>query len=361
MKHKKIWVIFGALAFLAMGCSKNTTNIIPQAQQQPSTSLTQQPLVIATPSGKKPQFVVMAFDGSRSFTMWENTLNFSEQMTARGYPVHFTYFLSGVYFLNWHKASSYHPPLKSAGTSLIGFADSNLDIEKRVVYVNRAIADGNEIGSHANGHFDGSLWTYKDWQQELDEFNKLIFSIPQNNDVSPEDAGRYTINLRPEQVVGFRAPELGNNQNLYSALSDQSYKYDTSKAASKPSDWPAKLPNGLWEFPLAKIQYATTTSSLLSMDYNFYFKQSGAKDVAKKGDALWQTFYNDTYTSYINYFNSNYDNDRAPVFIGSHFSEWNDGVYWEAMRDFAQEVCSKPEVRCVTFSELMQYMEQDQK
>ncbi len=359
----KFWCAAAVLAFLAVGCNQKISQEIPQpAIKQATPAATATPIAIrdyiatsTSESGNPPQFVVMAFDGSYSLPMWQNTLDFSQSMLAEGHPVHFTYFLSGVYFLNFRKAAIYQPPLKPAGTSLIGFGLSNLDIEQRVAYVNRAILEGHEIGSHANGHFTGAKWSGKDWQQEFSQFNKLIFHIVENNGVSASDASRYTINLEPSDVIGFRAPELGNDASLWPALKDNGFLYDTS-LTGKPDAWPKKLFNGLWEFPLASIPYASSTRNLLSMDYNFYFKQSGGKDVTKKGDAKWDQFYNDTYTSYLNYFEKNYQGNRAPVFIGSHFSEWNDGVYWEAMKNFGATVCAKPEVKCVSFKELMEYL-----
>jgi hypothetical protein len=92
------------------------------------------------------------------------------------------------------------------------------------------------------------------------------------------------------------------------------------------------------------------------MDYNFYFKQSNAIDVAKRGTPLWDEYYNQVLTSYRNYFRHSYTGNRAPLFIGHHFSLWNDGVYWEAMKTFAREVCGKPGVKCVSYKELMEEM-----
>ena len=347
-------------ALLGVSCNKipTTPNYLEAQKNIP-------PLPIAdtttkTTSGKPFQIVVMAFDGSYSPEMWQDTLDFSLKMTSSGTPVHFTYFISGTYFLNYKKSSLYHPPQKPPGTSMIGFGLSNNDIEKRVAFVNRAITEGHEIGSHLNGHFDGSSWSKSDWTQEFSEFNKLIFHIAENNQVPPNDAEKFKLHITPQEVVGFRAPNLGKNAALWPALKENGLLYDTS-LVGKPQDWPKKIDLGLWEFPLANIQYATSTKYLLSMDYNFYFKQSGAKDSAKKGTANWNQFYKDTYLSYYNYFEKNYTKNRAPVFIGSHFSRWNDGVYWEAMRDFATTVCAKPEVKCIPFKELMNYLNQDNK
>ncbi|MBX4191337.1 MAG: hypothetical protein KW804_00880 [Candidatus Doudnabacteria bacterium] len=357
---KKVLVLLFGLSFLAVSCNRKSP---PTPPPSPSVVVPPAPSILPPPppayttaSGKQPQFVVMAFDGSYSLSMWQRTLGFAQNMTEQGHPVHFTYFLSGVYFLNYRKAVQYDTPDNKPGTSLIGFADSNIDVEKRVGYVNGAIAGGHEIGSHANGHFSGSTWSLENWEQELSQFDKLIFQIPQNNDVSSADAVKYTINIKPEDIIGFRAPNLGSNNNMFTALAKTGYKYDTS-LTSTPSAWPKKISNGMWEFPLAYIQYANTKSSLLAMDYNFYFKQSSAKDVTKKGEDLWSQFYKDTYDSYYGYFLKNYNANRAPIFIGSHFSEWNDGVYWEAMRDFGQKVCAEPEVYCVTFRDLMNYLD----
>lgn len=361
-----MYIGFLGLIWLAVGCTRqpqaNPTvspatmrgDVVPAASTTPpQRASTSTPV---SESGHPTQYVVMAFDGSYSLEMWQKTLDFAQQMGAEDKPVHFTYFLSGVYFLNWRKADRYLPPLKPAGTSLIGFADSNRDVERRVAFANRAISEGHEIGSHANGHFDGSVWAEKDWQQEFSQFDNLIFNLSQNNDVDPPDRERYTINLSKKDLVGFRAPDLGKNAALYAVLQKNGYRYDTS-GVGKAGDWPKQDGNGIWRFPVAQISYGTTTSPILAMDYNFYFKQSGATDTVKKGEQEWDRFLGQTYESYINYFNKNYSGNRAPVYIGSHFSEWNDGVYWEAMQKFARAVCGKPQVKCVSFKELMQALE----
>jgi hypothetical protein len=89
------------------------------------------------------------------------------------------------------------------------------------------------------------------------------------------------------------------------------------------------------------------------MDYNFYANQSrGIDDKANKD------FYREQMlSSYLEYFNSNYYGNRAPIHIGHHFSKWNGGAYWEAMKSFASQVCRKPEVRCVTYAEYVKWLE----
>jgi hypothetical protein len=61
--------------------------------------------------------------------------------------------------------------------------------------------------------------------------------------------------------------------------------------------------------------------------------------------------------TYLQYFDSNYNGNRAPLHIGHHFSLWNGGAYWEAMKEFALTVCKKPEVVCGTYKELADFMD----
>ena len=95
------------------------------------------------------------------------------------------------------------------------------------------------------------------------------------------------------------------------------------------------------------------------MDYNIWTRQSNDKELAIKGTELWNSYFNDVVGAYMNYFKTSYDGNRNPVVITNHFSKWNDGVYWEAMKAFAENVCGLPQVRCVTFSDVVNYLNSD--
>ena len=47
---------------------------------------------------------------------------------------------------------------------------------------------------------------------------------------------------------------------------------------------------------------------------------------------------------------------RAPLEIGNHFATWNHGAYVRALTRFVDTVCVKPEVRCVTYSTLVDWL-----
>ena len=62
--------------------------------------------------------------------------------------------------------------------------------------------------------------------------------------------------------------------------------------------------------------------------------------------------------TYLDYFRSNYTGNRAPLNIGHHFFDYQDGAYKDALKSFARTVCGLPEVRCVSYAELADYMDQ---
>ena len=45
--------------------------------------------------------------------------------------------------------------------------------------------------------------------------------------------------------------------------------------------------------------------------------------------------------------------------IGHHFSKWNGSAYWNAMQTVAKRVCSLPEVKCVTYGDLVKFTEEN--
>jgi hypothetical protein len=280
---------------------------------------------------KPPQFVILSFDGSRSLEMWKETLDF-----ARNKDIQFTYFVSGVYFLPFEDRAEYQSPGEASGESKIGFADNSLDVSKRVGFVNMAIAAGHEIASHLNGHFPGGKWNETDWQQEFATFKRLV---------------SYS------NIVGFRAPNLETNQYLWPVLAKAGYLYEAGQIG-KSDQWPVKIDN-IWRIVLPGINLSGTKKYPLAMDYNFYLTQTGGRDLLKKGTPEWQKALTQTVNSLNAYFEYNLTHNRAPVVFACHFSEWNNGLYWAAMKAFAEKVCGKPDVKCTTYKSLVNYMEQN--
>lgn len=357
-------------------------------------SLSMFPMKVSARSFERPpQFVLMAFDGSLNLNFWQNSRDFAKRLKADQKPLNFTYFLSGVYWLGEKNYTKYIPPQvasryendpaglismleqrerdandpkvsTSTKTSQrgrfsdIGFGVDAAEISQRIMQVNLANEEGHEMGSHANGHWDGSAagknYDKDDWDFEIKQFMNLIFNAFQNNKIRPSNKFPQGYNFTQSEMIGFRAPVLGTSPGLWPALEENGFKYDTSMT-SMPNYWPQKLSshNNLWNFPLAQFKIVGTKKNTLSMDYNFYVSQSGGVSQPENKEL----FKKQMIDTYMEYFNNNYYGNRAPLHIGHHFSQWNGGAYWEAMQEVAKNVCGLPEVRCVTNAEYMNWLE----
>lgn len=346
---------------------------------------------------RPPQFVLLAFDGSYENAFWKESREFSKELKDRGIDARFTYFVSGVYWLHEKNYALYIPPHKEVEFtserekqdevqrrireasdesipsakrkrirgqySDIGFGDAPADIEERINQVNLAFEEGHEIGSHGNGHYKGGSrdkesrrWTLSQWRSEFKQFIDLIFNAFEKNEIQNRTKYPSGYAFAPADIAGYRAPTLDTNPEMFQALAEYRFKYDTSGAKSGPEDgtiWPKKNKYGTWMFPLGYINIAGTNKKTASMDYNFYANQSrGIEDKANK-----EVFQDQMTKSYMKYFNDNYYGNRAPIHIGHHFSKWNGGAYWDSMKEFTAEVCGKPEVRCVTYMEYVNWLE----
>ncbi len=318
---------------------------------------------------KDTQFILLQFDGSYSLNMWKKTLDFARDMNAQSKPVRFTYFLSGVYFIPEKLKNIYHLEGYRIGRSDIGWGDDFEDIRKRISLVNTAYRNGHELGSHANGHFDGSKWTQTQWEKEFDYFNRFLF---------PSFDGQYpSLDAFQKQlqtsfifdrsaIKGFRAPLLGHNDAMYKALKNYGFTYETNKVFRQGQEvekGDSHNRGNIWNFPLYGVNIAGRNT--IAMDYNLYYLQSKGKSILKFGTPEWKKAHDDVLQGYLHYFYTHYNTEikdknggfKPPVTIGHHFSLWNDGLYWAVMKDFAREVCGKEKVVCGTGQEYEVFLE----
>ena len=152
-------------------------------------------------------------------------------------------------------------------------------------------------------------------------------------------------------VIGFRAPYLAKGAALYSTLKAHGFRYDTS-GVGQADAWPEKI-DGLWRFNLAMLRIQGSGRGTLSMDYNFFVAQSRAAYDPRRYDMTREQ----TLQTYLQYFKRNYAGNRAPLHIGHHFMSYGGGAYNEALKSFARAVCGLPEVRCVTYAKLADFMD----
>jgi peptidoglycan/xylan/chitin deacetylase (PgdA/CDA1 family) len=294
---------------------------------------------------RPPQFIVMAFDNCTELERWQELTDFAGEMNRDGERLHFTFFVSGINFIADQNRRIYEGPRQPRGASRINFGGSAEQVRQRVEYVNALHGKGHEIASHAVGHFNGAAWSAGDWDKELRSFHDILGNVGPNNGLA--DA----VKIAPAQVVGFRAPYLAKSAGLYPVLRSHGYRYDTS-GVGRSDAWPERI-DGVWRFNLAMLKIQGSGKGTLSMDYNFFVAHSrAAADPRRYDEAREQTL-----QTYLHYFKANYAGNRAPLHIGHHFTGYQGGAYNEALKSFARAVCGLPEVRCVTYARLADFMD----
>ena len=310
------------------------------------------------PGEKPPQFILVSFDGAG----WDEKWDFWSGIAAR-VPFRFTGFLSGTYLLSSETRDRYQPPYYPAGTSQILWNDP-ADLPEEIANLNRAVAAGDEIGTHFNGHFcagaglpsGGNTWTTAEWNEELDQFFRLLTDYRSNNALPDSVA----LEVKLTDIKGSRTPCLeGTPDALYPALRKHGLTYDSS-FSNRGIAWPTRS-QGIWQIGMAifpfdgRLPDGRVGVPVTTMDYNFYFTQRGAvpaptaADSARDSQQVLDT-YRDMYAATLH-------GNRAPLVLGNHFNEWNIGAYSDALATFVLETCGQPETQCVTYSDLVAWMQ----
>jgi peptidoglycan/xylan/chitin deacetylase (PgdA/CDA1 family) len=300
------------------------------------------------PGEKPPQFVVFSWDGALAGD--DNLFDHYRQMAKR-YDAHMTFFLTGIYLLPKDKRNLYDPPQHDKGSAAISYPTDD-HIRTTIEELGEAWREGNEIGTHFNGHFCGAKgggdWSVAEWKREIEEFNSFLENWKTNTGFTDMDPLPFDV----KAVTGGRAPCLEGQKNLMKAAKDFGYRYDASSPGAFQV-WPAKK-EGIWDFPLQMLPFNDEYQAL-SMDFNFLYNQSDGKT---DGDpAMYSTWQRETIDTYMSGFNRVYYGSRAPLFIGNHFEQWNGGIYMNAVDEIIKNVCTKKDVKCVSFQELADWMD----
>jgi hypothetical protein len=310
------------------------------------------------PGQRPPQFVVVSFDGVGWDAMWQHWFDVADRV-----PFRFTGFLSGVYLLSEATQDHYHPPGYPAGTSAIGWT-SPADVPVEIRDLDRALAEGDEVGTHFNGHFcvgagmptGGNSWTTADWDAELDQFFSLVAHADRNNGLA-----RPQLRLTASDIHGERTPCLeGTPGALFPALRSHGLEYDASFSRTGLA-WPTRI-GGIWQlgmpvFPVhGTLPDGRTGVPVTAMDYNYYFTQRGATSTGltpaqSAHDGL------QVLATYRDMYHAAYPGSRAPLILGNHFNDWNRNAYVDALTAFVEQTCGRPHTQCVTFSDLVAWLD----
>ncbi|CAM5709618.1 hypothetical protein [Streptomyces aurantiogriseus] len=302
------------------------------------------------PGQKPPQFVVFSWDGAGE----DSQRLFSHfRKVSKANNATMTYFLSGVYLLPEEKRDLYKPPQHSPGRSDIGFNDEQ-GIADTVQQLRLAWLEGNEIGTHFNGHFCGKgggvgEWSVEEWKDEITQAKQFVKTWKTNTGMTEAAPLPFDYD---QELIGARTPCLEGRQNFLKAGRELGFRYDTSGVNNQV--WPGRK-EGLWDLSMQLVPFPGHSFEQLTMDYNFMVNQSGT---TSQGDPAKHKQWGDQMRDgLLRGFQRAYDGNRAPLIIGNHFESWNGGTYMRAVEEVVERVCTKQEVRCVSFRQLADWLD----
>jgi hypothetical protein len=320
--------------------------------------------VTRLPAGAKPpQFVVVSFDGVGWHEKWQYWKNIQTQV-----PFHFTGFLSGTYLLSSAIKDHYQGPGRKPGQSDISWNEP-ADLPVEIADLNDALARGDEIGTHFNGHFcstdqspGGQYWDEDDWNTELDQFFSLLGNVDANNGITDH------LDVQAAEVKGERTPCLeGRTSALYPALRTHGITYDSSIITHTGISWPlTDDATGIWDIGMSIYPIHGTLSDAsevapekrtnhlqITMDYNFWISQRNGATGSPAQSAADSQQVLDTYTDM---YTATFTGNRAPLILGNHFEAWNNNAYSDALSTFVRQTCGKPDTYCVPFRDLVDWL-----
>ncbi|NLS04400.1 polysaccharide deacetylase [Rhizobium sp. P32RR-XVIII] len=285
------------------------------------------------------QLLIVSFDGAHDNALWQK----SREMAARN-GAHFTYFLSCTFLMNQAAKKAYQAPHQKRGKSNVGFAQSDDEIRERLGNIWHAHLEGHDISSHGCGHFDGRQWSEADWSQEYATFKATLKSAWKSVDLEEPQGWQ---DLVEHGIKGFRAPYLSATAggDMVAAERKAGFSYDASLVTKGPA-MPV-MEDGVVRFGLPLIPEGPNDKPVIGMDYNLFVRQSKGKE--DKADS--KAFEERAYTAFRNAFDKQYAGDRIPLQLGFHFVEMNSGAYWRALDRLVSDVCHRPDVACVSYSE----------
>jgi hypothetical protein len=302
------------------------------------------------PGQRPPQFVVFSWDGAGE----DSQKLFSRfRKVAKANNATMTFFLSGLYMLPEGKRDLYRPPQHSPGRSDIGFNDEK-GVRDTSEQLRLAWLEGNEIGTHFNGHFCGAeggvgQWSVEEWKDEIAQAKTFVKSWKTNSGLAQEPPLPFDYD---KELIGGRTPCLEGQQNFMKAARDLGFRYDTSGVNEQV--WPRKK-KGLWDLSMQLVPFPGHTYEQLTMDYNFMVNQSGTQTQGDPGK--FEEWGDQMRDGLLQGFQRAYDGNRAPLVIGNHFESWNGGTYVRAVQEAVERVCDQPEVRCVSFRQLVDWLD----
>jgi hypothetical protein len=324
------------------------------------------------PGERPPQFVIVGFDGSGDVAQLTDWARITAQVGGN-----VTYFLSGVFMLDPSARMDYWPPKLPRGSSAIGFARAQDPVTAVTALLSQAWLDGNDIGTHFNGHFCGpggiDRWSQADWVSEITQFDRFVDFWKTDNHLTSAPPTSYDSSV----VVGGRTPCLEGNPRAYlPAMARMGFRYDTSSTGQL--SWPRKTLANLWEFPLQGIAWkGGRPGTVLAMDYNLWAWYNKAQPITTDHERTSVAAVVEK--SYLAAFAATYNGNRAPLFFGNHMNYWgcntayadcyhrgrltnptplqHYGPFVVGLQQSYLAMCVQPDVECVSYRQMADWLD----
>ncbi|MFI9153610.1 hypothetical protein [Streptomyces sp. NPDC053367] len=304
------------------------------------------------PGETPPQFVVFSWDGAGEVGngLFPRFLDLAKEHGAS-----MTFFLSGLYLLPESKKRLYDPPNNPRGASDIGYLTDE-HIRMTLDCVRRAWLEGHEIGTHFNGHFCGdgqgsvAHWTPRQWRDEIDQAKAFVKEWRTNTGWTDLPSLPFDYD---KELVGGRTPCLLGQDSLLPVARELGWRYDASSPGGLQV-WPTEK-HGMWDLPLQQVPFPGRSFEVLSMDYNMLANQSlNSTNAPAYHYPAWRE---QAAQAYISGFNRAYETNRAPLFIGNHFEQWNGGIYMDAVEEALKHMAGHEDVRLVSFRQFADWLD----
>ena len=198
----------------------------------------------------------------------------------------------------------------------------------------------------------GMRWSKADWLEEFSSFKRIMTGAYSINGIADEPADWRS--FAETAVSGFRAPYLSTSAALYDALEAAGFRYDASGVSRGPVD--SHADGGVERFSLPQIPEGPKARRVIAMDYNLFVRHSGGFERPDEAAAFQER----SYDAFKAAFDMQYEGRRTPLQLGFHFTLMNDGAYWNALEQFAGEVCVKADVVCTSYADYLERTRMDE-
>ncbi len=297
------------------------------------------------PRGERTQFVLMGMDTTphwerRGFEDLYRYINLRPRAAGQA-AASFTLFIgSGGLQLDetrtrLSEAERVFQGIPPRHNPVFDYAESLEQIRGKAENIRRLDALGVEIGSHTVRHENGEGWSRAQWAHELTDHARIL-----------QLAGL-------PQPMGFRAPFLGRNANLYAELAAHGYRYDASETQNARR-WPVRRADTqLWQFGIPSVTIPGREGPVLFFDLNMENRlRRAAAEAGVRGEGEVLAWIERAYFDIaLAEFSRRYRGARAPFLISGH------GGFRDAITRLMRRVCTMEHVRCATFREATEDMQ----